>query len=196
MGGVDRLRREGGSSGAAEYDECRPLFANRHEIAAHPRLYLARSCPVAQSYRIKLCPFKALVEVLADRGRFRQGKVIVYERRDPPGDRRCGVSAFLLSVGENLEGFDVEGQALLDKTDVRNQGIRTGKIGIDVEKHVDLSNIILRCNGYRKSRISTFKVGGSIRGGKSMCCWHASAMMIWRYWDVSDTKPLNIINAE
>src|SRR5258707_2350124 len=138
MSGFDRLRREGRSSGAAEYDERRPLLANRHEIAAHPRLNLARSCPVAQSRRIKLCPCKALVDVLADRGRLRQGKVIVYERRDPPGDRRRGEGAFLLSVGENLEGFHVEGQAFLDKTDVRNQGIRTGKVGIDVEKHVDL----------------------------------------------------------
>src|ERR1700723_2417436 len=100
LSGFNRLRRERGSAGTAEHDECRPLLANRHEVTAHPRLNLARSRPVAQVRGIKTCAGKGLVNVLADRGGFRQSKVVVYERRAPPGDRGRREGALPLGVRE------------------------------------------------------------------------------------------------
>src|ERR1700674_5979117 len=135
MSGFNALRRKRGPAGAAEHDECRPLVANRHKIAAHPRLNLAGSGSVVQVRGIKTCACEGLVDVLADRRGFRQREIVMHERRHPPGDRSRGEAAFLLCVCEQLKGLDVERQVLLEQTDERDEGIGAGKIRIDVEKH-------------------------------------------------------------
>ena len=81
---VGRLARDGGerpASRAVEHDFRRALAANRHQVAAQPRLNLARPRALFSIHRVKRRAVESVVDVLSDRRRLGHRKRAVNQRR-------------------------------------------------------------------------------------------------------------------